>query len=831
MGNGTDIKWVDSVLADLKPTTAATLGATVALAKGLGAATDGGGGVYQWFGTAATAEDGEHLVNRTGGGGRWERINGARTYFNVLDHGLVRTRLRTHASTISSTGTTVTTASGVADIIGASASITANGETRRVVTVVNPTTLTIDMAFTPDLPAGTKFSYMNRRGSGTLSISGTAVTGSGTSFASELLVGETIVAAGQAFVVASIASNTSLTITTSATVASTTFDHYFDNRSKLADLIEVVDKAGGGTIFFPAGTYVFAADGSNKVITVAGRTNLRFLGEGPASRLLWYGQFSGAGHFFDVTLGSRFITFEQLALLEGDGAKTDTSVQHHAIRINNEPVLGTDLINNIEHIAVLNCYFGAMPGDGVNCCGGTAQNACLADIPANVSPIGGTIKNPRNPQRVTVRYFKDWDGGDITIHGTIEPVRGRRVALAGHVVTLLAKQAKAFSVGMTVIASPNQSGASFRTGTTTVTAVHTADPGIPGDVDTITLANAAAISGFSDQDYLFELVSETVVAPVPVTAAFETRVTETEFRKIYGVTKSATGMLNPSPKASIGFAYLVRDVHVVGNTFNGFDYSGRTNGNDLNNSGFRCAVAAQRLSTDIFIQRNQMTGCGGQLIDFEPSGIGTTDHWVIEDNVIVNANPVGAALETAVTLFGVAHPYNRHNRRSRFCNNAVYGRILGGQMTGCDISDNVIVPIHGATMSAVSLTGRCDDVIVAGNQILPGPGVTATPISFTLDAGFSATGVTVRDNRIEWYGNTGMELDGVTSATVAGNHFAYRSTNVNTGKALRLDSPANRLVGRISIEGNIIEGDRGGGSLEHGISISHGPPLAFQAIG
>lgn len=74
---------------------------------------------------------------------------------------------------------------------------------------------------------------------------------------------------------------------------------------------------------------------------------------------------------------------------------------------------------------------------------------------------------------------------------------GRRASISSDTVTLASPEdARNFEVGMTVIAASATSGGSLRTGSTTITAV---DSG----AGTITLASAAAISSFADNDYLF----------------------------------------------------------------------------------------------------------------------------------------------------------------------------------------------------------------------------------------------------------------------------------------------------------------------------------------
>jgi len=84
---------------------------------------------------------------------------------------------------------------------------------------------------------------------------------------------------------------------------------------------------------------------------------------------------------------------------------------------------------------------------------------------------------------------------DLTRDGT--GAIGQRASISTNVVTLAAPEdARNFEVGMTVIAASAKSGGSLRTGSTTVVAV---DSG----AGTIELASAAAISSFTNNDFLF----------------------------------------------------------------------------------------------------------------------------------------------------------------------------------------------------------------------------------------------------------------------------------------------------------------------------------------
>jgi len=76
-------------------------------------------------------------------------------------------------------------------------------------------------------------------------------------------------------------------------------------------------------------------------------------------------------------------------------------------------------------------------------------------------------------------------------------IRGKRASISTNTVTLsVVDDARNFKIDMVVGASPNADGSAPRTGTTTVTAVNLS-------AGTITLASAAAIGSFADNDFLF----------------------------------------------------------------------------------------------------------------------------------------------------------------------------------------------------------------------------------------------------------------------------------------------------------------------------------------
>lgn len=89
------------------------------------------------------------------------------------------------------------------------------------------------------------------------------------------------------------------------------------------------------------------------------------------------------------------------------------------------------------------------------------------------------------------------DRAAFDLYRTGNGMRGRRASASTNVITLtVADDVRNFKVGMTVIADDTITGASPRSGSTTVAAVDE-------DGGTITLASAAGINTFSDNDYLF----------------------------------------------------------------------------------------------------------------------------------------------------------------------------------------------------------------------------------------------------------------------------------------------------------------------------------------
>ena len=179
-------------------------------------------------------------------------------------------------------------------------------------------------------------------------------------------------------------------------------------------------------------------------------------------------------------------------------------------------------------------------GDGQ----GGAWGSNFSTAQTNVSPIKGVqfAMSPKNGWRVTqidgvslqlsmpddgafenlvVKEMKGSLNGlmndlGLFLFGDGGGARGKRASASTNVITLTVKtQARNFFVGMTVVAGTSTT--SLRTGSTTVTAVDT-------DAGTVTLASAAAITSFADNDFLFRqgetgnILPEGLASIIPLTA-------------------------------------------------------------------------------------------------------------------------------------------------------------------------------------------------------------------------------------------------------------------------------------------------------------------------
>jgi hypothetical protein len=116
-------------------------------------------------------------------------------------------------------------------------------------------------------------------------------------------------------------------------------------------------------------------------------------------------------------------------------------------------------------------------------------------LAASIDDKGAFLRLVRQETEGVLGEMGDCFGFDLYRDGN--GVRGRRSSISTNVVTLeTPDDARNFKCGMTVVADDTLAGTSLRAGSTTVSAVDE-------DAGTVTLTSAAAITGFSNNDYLF----------------------------------------------------------------------------------------------------------------------------------------------------------------------------------------------------------------------------------------------------------------------------------------------------------------------------------------
>lgn len=153
-------------------------------------------------------------------------------------------------------------------------------------------------------------------------------------------------------------------------------------------------------------------------------------------------------------------------------------------------------------------------------------------------------------------------------------IRGQRASISTNVVQMVVvDDARNFEIDQTVGASPNANGSSPRTGTTTVTAVNLS-------LGQVTLASAAAITSFADNDFLFNAGDPTgqgtslgswngMDDSTPLTApvggdSFRSIDRSVYVERLSGTRLTTTISLNQTIEESIGQAAIL--VNTVGGT-------------------------------------------------------------------------------------------------------------------------------------------------------------------------------------------------------------------------------------------------------------------------
>lgn len=531
-----------------------------------------------------------------------------------------------------------------------------------------------------------------------------------------------------------------------------------DNSLALQELITEVAGAGGGTIYLPSGDYRVAIryNGSlspaNRSVYLQdiGPANVVLLGDGPSTRIVWGGDAGqgggggGAAHCFYIRGQTSHITFANLKILQGDLTNPDPGAeQHHLIRLH------ADRVGNTSHIRILNCDFGLVKGDAVNCSGGFGTTRIKSGVlgSSGSGSVGGLSDTtpagllPGEGMRPCVEFSADWDGGGFTFTGT-EP-NGR-------------------------------------------------------------------------------VISETVVKQNAVGA--DTVAATRDFAAITEVSKTSGGTTGT---ANLGWTYVVAHVDIDRCRFNGFDRAG-----DHPGYGYRSAVGVQRLSEYIRVTNCFMTGSDDQLIDFEPTGNGPLGPWTIERNTIVPlAVAEAGGADTCCSFFGNANKFPCV-RSSISHNLLIGGGLIGGKLVACDIVGNYLWVPEDARL-LMQFTDRMEDVRILDNwveAIATGVGdVTAPCIS--LVGGGSATvpdhpeAVLIERNHLHWACLEDPNQQPAIRITAGSNCVVRGNTLVNHGTAVAVDVAAIKVedsavdVVNFRVEGNTIQGNAGGGSIQRGIDI------------
>lgn len=534
-------------------------------------------------------------------------------------------------------------------------------------------------------------------------------------------------------------------------------DGVTSNTTTLVNLVDTVRAAGGGDIYIPRGDYAFgidyngAASPANRSVYLRslGRANIRFIGDGEGSRLIWGGNAGqgggggGAAHAIYVRGRTSHITFEGFKILQSNLTNPDPGAeQHHLIR------LQADVDGNTQFIKFQDVDFGLVKGDAVNVSGGFDVNAIHGSI--NGSQGSGAITSltntapsqllPGEGQRVCVSFSGAWDGGTFTFVGT----------------------------------EPN------------------------GRVISETIAKLNAVGADTVSGYRL-------------------------FRTITSVTKNSGGTAGT---ATLGWSYWVQNCQMVNCRFNGFDRAGLDPG-----YGYRSGLGVQRMSS-IEVVGCYFTGSDDQLVDFEPTGNGPLGPFIFDRCTFdaVAVAPLGGA-DTGMSFFGNANLFPCERSTITNCNFLGCG-LIGGKLNQCDILNNHFW-IPEDTRLGMQFTDRMEDVRIQGNTfeaLGPNVGDVTAPCISMIGGGSttvpdSPRGVQILDNICHWYALAAPNQQPAIRMTVGTDCVIARNTLINHGTASAVDVAAIKLedaaiaVKNMRIEGNAIEGARGGGSIQRGVDI------------
>ena len=469
----------------------------------------------------------------------------------------------------------------------------------------------------------------------------------------------------------------------------------------------------------------------------------------------------------------------------------------------------------------MNVDFGLIKGDAINLAGGIDPGACVPGVSGYAATLAagamaGPFISPISPQRVVIGYPAAPTTGNTTVN--VAASAGTFTRTAGSYVS------DGFAVGQTITWSGFSNGgnnatkvisaltATVMTVTDTTGLVDESGDGNEGAVGPDWDGGSFTVHGTSRQD---NAISETIPAGVN-----DRYISVLEFKSVTGVTKNGDPGLC-TQKATVGYAYFSLFTTIDHCTFNGYLHAGSNP-----DYGYRSCVAAQRLTGNVQITHCFMTGSSDQLIDFEPTGNGWLGPWIIENNVLVVSNPKsgssGGAL--ACTFYGngnVTAGGSLLLERSSFSRNVVFGRVKTAKLSQCQILHNWITCDDTASEEGVlTLVDTISDVDVIGNVIVTKPTTIAKPVHASGTDPYYPKGLRFCDNTVYWYDLIAVTLEG-SNIECCGNRIVYLGDDTNTDTAILYQGNASGQK-RISIDRNVIEGGRGGGTLATGVQYNPG---------
>jgi hypothetical protein len=586
---------------------------------------------------------------------------------------------------------------------------------------------------------------------------------------------------------------------------------------------------GGGTIYFPAGTYHFAIGGvgDRNIINIAGtaqavaNANLRLLGDGRATVLTWGGDAGGAdAHFFNIHDGVSHVTVESLAIRQKNAIiNPDREELHHFFSIFSR------LYGPCEHIQFLNVHFGICKGDAINLRGGidpgaviSGANGIAGTVPAGVVPT--SFVQPLIPQRLVCTFPAARFTGKVDVNAAAGTFT--RPTESGSYLS------DGFAVGQTVIWN------GFANAGNNTTKVITALTATEMRVENSGLVDESVDEGDEDDKRAVGLcwdggnftVTGTDVQDKVITETFtavhnDAVIGRRIFKSVTRLEKSGSGIC--TLKATLGVACEIKHVRIQGCTFDGFVFAGTNPG-----YGYRSAIGAQRLTSYISVLDNYMTGADDQLIDFEPTGNGELGPWRISRNIIVANTPVSGHRPpgVAITLSGNGNTSaagSLLNEYSVLSDNYIEGRIKGNKWDRVRVVNNHIYDVDNdhSVEGMLSSNGTNRDVDIIGNIIVCRTTTRGKPISIVQDSAFDPQGVRVCDNTIYWYGvGAAITVQG-SGLDCSRNRLVFVGSTTDTINGIIVD-PATVSGQLNSVCDNTFDGARGGGSLKCAITVHPG---------